>query len=241
MLGIDEVLHRVKQASSQQEPGFGSSTRGYVASYDPNRHAVRVYLPTLRDENDTPVLTDWIPISGPWVGRNFGFQWIPEQGATEENPTLGEPVLVHILDQQRGILVAGGFFYHDSMQPPATNPALTSKLQPSEGVLMHKTGTYVRFYSNGNVEINSTDQLIVNTQGNVTVTAGGNVKVQTSGLVQVFAGTIQLASSAMSTLFQLCTNVFFSWSISHTHGTGPPPNNPPSPQAGSLTRVVTAE
>ena len=243
MLNIDEVVHRIKQASSQQQPGFGATTRGYVAAYDPAGPSIRAYLPTLRDENDTPELTQWMPIAGPWVGSGFGFQWVPETGATADDPTLGEAVLVHLVDQQRGIMVASGFFHHDTMRPPSTNPKLTTPLAPGEGVLMQKTGSYLRFYANGDIEINTQGKALINSMGDVdVVTTEGNVNVTaSSGNVSIIAPMINLAGAAMDTLKQLCTTVLYSWVVSHTHGTGPGPNNPPTSTGGALTTVVHAE
>ena len=240
---IDELAHTIKHAASQQVQGFGSTVRGYAASYDPNRHALKAIIPTLRDENDIPLLTNWMPIASPNVGAGYGMQWVPKGGATLTNPTLGEPVLIHMVDSQRGTYVCAGFFYHDSMLPPSSNADLTSPLGGGDIILMGPSGSYTVFRASGDIEHNSQTTVTINTKTDVNVNATGNANVNAKGNVNILSPIINLGSSAAGTFYKLCTSIFETWASTHTHtysgGTtsGPVQAIP----ANSLTSITNAQ
>ena len=125
MSAADELVHMVRQAAQQQaEDGLGPFAYGHIASYDPARHRVRVIFPGRRDENGLLVMSGWMPMSTAAVGAGWGLQYVPVGGATQQNPTAGEQVLVGILDRKRGTAAVLAVYYGaDAAPSPGTSPA----------------------------------------------------------------------------------------------------------------------
>jgi len=225
-MSAEQVFHQVKQLAAQQDIDQRFFVFGHVAQYDASRHMVQVIVPSWRDGQGRPAQTGWIQLGSPGVGAGFGLQIAPFGGATFANPTAGEQVLVELVDRVRGVAVSATLFYSNAMLPPST--ALATPLAAGEAVLRHQSGSFVRLYANGDVEIN----------------AAGNLTATVAGTASIVAPLVQLTKALSDTLQKLCTAAFASWAENHVHSdpqggvTGVPTTAPPS---NGLTSVLMAE
>ena len=145
--GYEEILHLIKQAVQQQVGDYRPFVYGHVASYDPARHRVKVIVPTLRDENDVPVLSPWMPLGTLGVGAGYGIQVAPKGGATFENPTAGEQVIIKMLDPDTGTAMCAHLQFNEVMAPPFTD------LKGGEVGIKQPSGSFLRMHENGDIEI----------------------------------------------------------------------------------------
>lgn len=119
-MNADQLLHTLKNASAQ-----GGEPRpliyGHIASYDPLLHRVRCIIPSMTDQDGVAQLSPWMPMGTASAGAGYGVQVIYQGGATIDNPTAGEQVLIAVFDRQRGVSAVPCMFYHASNLPPATD------------------------------------------------------------------------------------------------------------------------
>lgn len=250
---LDEFAHLIRQTAGQQLVGYRPAVFGHVATYDPVRHAVRCIVPSLRDADDAPLETPWLPLGSIWVGSGWGVQIAPKGGASATNPTGGEQVQIAMFDRERGVMATPCLFFTDAMLPPGG-------LQAGEALFRHETGTFLKFDAAGDLlmtttakfEVTAAGDVDVTTQGNATVTASGNASVTATGTatvtaaaVNVVAGAIKLCKALSDALQGLCTTAFATWADTHVHSngnggadTGTPTTSPP---ANALTSIVEAE
>lgn len=213
----DEFAHNMKLASGQQSQDYAPFVYGHIANYDPMTHRVRVVLPSVRDEDDVPVLTSWMPLGTSAAGANWGVQFAPVGGATIENPTQGELVIVQRIDRQVGVQAVASLVWNQVSKPPFTD------LEGGELGIACAAGATIKLDKEGSV--------IINAAKDVTITASGNLAFQaTAAVIKAASGTVhKLVTDAMQALFN-----------THTH-----PNNgqPPTQQMSSaqLTTVLEAE
>lgn len=180
MSGFDELSHILKQGAQQQWQEQRPFAFGHIASYDPATGRCRCIVPTLRGEDGTPVLTPWIKLGTGYSGNGFGLQVCPEGGASYENPTAGEPVLLCIVDSESGTTVAGMMLFNDNTMPPFPN------IQPGEAGMKASTGSFLYLHQDNSVEINTTEN-----NGVVNINAGsGDVNVNTTGVCSLPANTV---------------------------------------------------
>jgi hypothetical protein len=112
-------------------------------------HRVRLIVPSLRDDGGTPILTPWMPLLTLHVGNGFGVQWAPYGGATFENPTAGEQMLIHVIERTQGISLAAAPAYNQQMQPPF------AQMNAGDFAVKAPSGDYVYLPANGQVQVNS--------------------------------------------------------------------------------------
>jgi hypothetical protein len=215
---FDELHHLMRQMGGQG--GSQSHVYGHISSYDPATHRIKAIIPSYMDsEEGAPRETGWMPLGSPMVGGGFGLQLAPSGGATSANPTGGEQVLISVLDGNQGIIAVPVMFFTNSMAPPSGQ--LTTPVQTGEAVLRHSSGSFLRFHANGDVEI------------------------QSPGVASIMASAVKLGAALTDTLHTLCTQIFYSWAVSHVHTSASPgtPTSAPTttPAAGSLTTNLTAE
>lgn len=153
MSAADELVHMVRQAAQQQaEDGLGPFAYGHIASYDPARHRVRVIFPGRRDENGLLVMSGWMPMSTAAVGAGWGLQYVPVGGATQQNPTAGEQVLVGILDRKRGTAAVLAVYYGaDAAPSPGTSPG--GQASPGDVILRSISGGFVYMHASGEIDV----------------------------------------------------------------------------------------
>lgn len=178
--GVDQFAHMIKQAASQQNDQPRPFAFGHIASYDPKTGRVRVIIPTLRGDDGTPVLTPWMKLGTAFAGNGFGLQVAPEGGASFDNPTAGEQVLVSIIDADSGTSLAASMLFSDAQLPPFPD------MVGGEFGLQAKGGSFVR--------LKADKSLVLDTSaggGNVVVNAGTG-KVQVTGAEIDLTGLVKI-------------------------------------------------
>lgn len=228
----DELAHTIKHLVEQQTQTRKPFAYGHIATYNQTTGTCRVVFPSIRNEDGTPTMSADMPLGTAWSapgGKSYGMQICPYGGATLENPTAGEQVVVSILESKYGVHFAASLSFNQSAAPPRTD------LLPGEMVMQGEMGSFARFHQNGDLEFNAQGKVIVNCTGDATVTA--------MGVATIVATAIKLTAALADTLRFLCTEVFYTWATTHTHtvsgsSTGEPVETPP---VHSLTSVVQAE
>jgi len=211
MQAADEFLHNMKMAAQQQSGDYSPFVYGHIASYDAATHRVKLILPSVRDEDGTPVTTAWMPLGTGAAGQGWGIQIAPMGGATTENPTGGELCVVQRLDRTWGVQAVACQIFNQVNAPPFPN------LQPGEVGMQSQGGASMLFDKEGNVTVKAVN--IVFDGAMISFGALG-------GAVQA------LVTSAFKAIFNEHT---------HSNGANqPPPVNQQMTDA-QLTSVVVAE
>lgn len=134
---IDHLLNAIR-AQSQMAQGEKTTHRvGQVTAYDPNKYAVKV-----RMWPDTQESLGWVPLASTYIGAGWGLV---------AGPSIGDQVIIAFdrEDQDAGVVI--GRFFTDVEQPPAA---------PSgEFWLVHKSGSLLKFHSDGSVELTASTTL----------------------------------------------------------------------------------
>ncbi|HTI81727.1 MAG TPA: hypothetical protein VL614_14865 [Acetobacteraceae bacterium] len=188
----DEFAHSVRQLAQQQMADFRPILYGHIATYDPAGHRVKVIIPSLRDDDPAPTESGWMPLNSMSIGAGYGVQVAPFGGATIDNPTGGEQVLVGLMDHKRGVCACLGMTFNGVMQPPAT--VLEQPLQPGETVIFNKSGTFWRLHSNGDVETNAQGNVLVTAAQNVSITSAETVTVTGTSQIDILSGNVNLGA-----------------------------------------------
>jgi hypothetical protein len=250
MIG-DELSHVIRQHVGQAMIDQRPFVYGHIANYDPAGHRVRCIIPSMTDDNGVPLLTPWMPMSsmsaGPPGQPGYGGQIIYQGGATAQNPTAGEQVVIALFDRNRGVAAALGTFYNEGSGTPASNLPQNAAPNAPGDVLWSNPKSLIRIRANGDVEIWGAAKLITNITGDADVTIGGNANVAVTGsttvtskgTASIFAPVIQLAAAAGDALQHFCTTAFRNWAAVHVHGNSGPPSTPPP--ANGLTTIVQGE
>jgi hypothetical protein len=222
---VDEFLHNTKLAAHQQQGDYAPFVYGHIANYDPATHRVRCVLPSIRNEDDTPALTGWMPLGSGMAGQGWGIQMAPLGGATIENPTKGELVIIQRVDRQVGVTAVASMVFNQVNTPPGPS------IKPGEMVISSSFGSSLKFDAENNITITSSGKVTVDAQGDVTLMTAGNLILQAAS---------SKVSAAGGTLHKLVTDVFQSLFNTHTH---PGNNQPPTQQMDNtnLTSTLTAE
>jgi len=141
---------------------------GHVSSYDPEKHAVKVMIPHMRDEDDNPLETNFIQLGTLMVGDHWGIQYAPKGGATPDEPTQGEQCLVMILNRKDGLFACAHLLFNDDMKPPGDgnednigndkggdndDPQGHNRMEGGEFQCHHESGSFLKFYQNGDVQV----------------------------------------------------------------------------------------
>ena len=178
MSDADELLHQIKYAAAQQSDQHRPDVYGHVANYDPATHRVRLIIPSLTDGDGNYVPTSWMPLGTIMAGNAWGYQAAPMGGATAQNPTAGEKCKVTLLERNYGVTVCAEMAFDQVYVPPFTD------LQPGEIAIQAQSKSFLRFHTNGQVEVNLPigDLTATVAQGNCNVTAAaGNATVAAPG------------------------------------------------------------
>jgi hypothetical protein len=237
---------------------------GHIASYDPTQHRVRCIIPSMTDQDGTPLLSPWMPMGTLSAGSGYGVQVIYAGGATVENPTAGEQVLIAFFDKQRGVAAVPCLFHNTTAKPPATDLPTTADgysagadaAVPGDIIIAAPPATaggansFVRIRQSGQIQIWSAGQVsadivggltaTVNTgDATVTVLKGSATLSAAQGTVNIVGSAIRLSKAIGDQLLQLCNSAFWNNFNIHHHGNGAGPT-PPADQT-MLTQVLTAE
>lgn len=258
----DELSHLIKQLVSQAMIDQRPFAYGHIASYDDKTHRVRCIIPSMQDHNGQPLLSPWMPMGTLSAGAGYGMQVVYAGGATAENPTGGEQVLIGLFDRQRGVAAVPAMFFSGASHPPSMNlPANAPAVAAGDVLLSNPSGSLIRLHPNGDMELYGSAKLIatiqgdatVTTQGNASVTAAGNAALTATGDATITAGgtarilapVVQLGKAATDTLLGLCTSAFRDWVQTHVHSNGNAGTNTglptTSPPANGVTSIVKGE
>lgn len=138
---------------------------GVVTGFDAQRYAAKVLL------KPDDVETGWLPVGSTLVGAGWGLL---------TPPSLGDQVLVHFLDGNLQAGVIGVRFYSAKSAPMGGS-------KPGEFLLVHASGSRLRFLENGNVELEAAQDLTLTVGGDLDVQAEGEITVQTAQTASVIA------------------------------------------------------
>lgn len=183
MSGGQEFFHQIRHAAQQQMGEQRWFHIGHISTYDPNTSTVTVVLPVMRGsaEDGRYMVSPRIPFGSPWVGPAFGFQCFPRGGSTPEDPTIGEQVIVDVLEKSFGAMVVSASLYNQTMPPP--NIALPSdkKLRPGEAILRHASGAFLRFHADGKIEVSTEED------GDIEIISKRDIKLKADGKIDIEA------------------------------------------------------
>lgn len=218
---MDELSHMIRHMATQG--GDQTPFRyGHIATYDPALHRVRCIIPSMTDQDGNPTLSPWMPLGTLSAGAGYGMQVYYQGGATAQNPTAGEQVLVAVFDRQRGVSAVPCSFFHSNSLPPSTNLPTTADgysaaADPSvPGDLMITApsatdggaNTFLRLRKDGAIQIWSAGQMSANIIGGLTATVEtGDVNLtvaQGSVNATVTAGNVTV--TAMSGVVSIFAN-----------------------------------
>lgn len=260
MQAIDELLHNIKMAGQQQDGDYAPFVYGHIANYDPKTHRVRVLLASVRNEDDVPVLTGWMTLGG--VGGNgWGMQIAPMGGATVDNPTSGELVLVQRIDRGFGVQAVACMVWNQVNVPPF--PELQGgevgiKCANGASLVLDKQSNFT-ISGAANVSVTGSGNLAMNVEGTANIQSTGNLTVGSSGTCTLNAtGNLTLSSAAAlaieavtstigavgGTVHKLVIDTFMALYNGHDHGTpGGGTSGPPNQLMtnADLTSVLSAE
>lgn len=164
----DALANMIKMHSSKQDQSYGGVRYGRLLEYDPKNNVVRVgyFNPVTKDVD---LVSGWLPLVVPFIGIGDDTQ----QGGDNPwgivyPPNIGQPVLVISQqgDFQNGLVIGGTYSYKSPV--PQADGEYT---QDGEFLIMHKSGSFFKFFNNGDVKLHTDHDLIftVGHDWNVTV------------------------------------------------------------------------
>lgn len=182
---IDKLLNTMRQQSAFTDNNTAYPRLGIVTSYNPKKHTVRVKIQPENEENPELSLSGELPVLSSFVGDNWGLV---------AAPAIGDLVLVIFQEASYNTGFVVGTIWGLKKNSPET---------PSEEFwLVHKSGSFLKFKNNGDIEINSSAKCTVH----------GNT-------VDVTANQINLGESNLKKLMtEDIINIFNSHV--HTNGNG---------------------
>lgn len=166
-------LEQAMSIAAQRAGDAKQETRcGIVDSYDPATYSVKVLL------QPANVPTGWIPIASCYVGNEWGMQ---------VGPTIGDAV---ILQAQEGggdaAMVVGSMF--NDVERPMNVPS-------GELWIKHKSGSFLKFKNNGDVELTTDHDLIARVGNDLDAQVDGKATIDVAGTTDLTVGGT-LTSSA---------------------------------------------
>ncbi len=184
----DQLTHILKHATQPSETT--PFLYGHIANYDPLQHRVRCMIPSMTDQDGKPLQSPWMPMGTALASKGAGIQMIYEGGATVDNPTGGEQVMIAMFGRNRGVSAVPCMFFHATNPPPATNLPLQSDgysksadpIAPGDVIISAASQTdggansFIRVRKAGNIEIWSAAALNADVVGDINVTTNtGNL------------------------------------------------------------------
>lgn len=200
----EELSHLISLHAKQQQAGFVPFAIGHVIAYDPSTHSVQLALPGFPvvdpitgDATGGYSLSPWVQLGSPWVGNGWGFQTAPEVGSSE-SPFSGTQCAIVMERHGFSIGVGAYLLYNANALPP------DKTLVAGEAILKHKSGTNMKFHSDGSLTVTSSSGSEINMEssGEISVTVPNG---------QVFAVNGTNDALALVSLLVAAFN-------SHTHG-----------------------
>jgi phage baseplate assembly protein gpV len=176
------LLNAMSERAQSAIDRKATSTPGIVTSYNPNTYSVKVQLQPDGTE------TGWLPLLSQQVGNGWGL-YCP--------PGIGDLVHVVFTDGEIEAGVVAGAYYNNVEVPLAV---------PSQEIWwVHKSGSRMKFLTNGDVELDTVGNLTANVAGSTTLTSNGttiNSNVQLNGNLRV-SGQISDLNTSHGTVADL--------------------------------------
>lgn len=176
MSEFDELAHLIKHMVAQAMTERRSSVYGHIASYDPVLHRIKALVPSLRDDDDQPVLTPWMPLGTAMVGPGIGVQYAPKGGATYENPTGGEQCKITMLESEHGVTMSAEMGYTQQQLPPFPN------MKAGEYGIKNQTGTFFYIDEHGTTTIDTSGssggKVVINSTAEIDITSVANINIK---------------------------------------------------------------
>lgn len=178
-----DIIHHI--AHAEQERGKKVKV-GYVTSFNRRTYAVKVRLEPESSANEARgskkvVETNWIPLSRPFGGHNWGMLAPPK---ANPNPPYGDMVVVIWPDGGHGMAL--GPFYNDKERAPDVD------VKAGELLLLHKDGASVKILNDGSVILRDKSGSTITFDGDGSVKAlssdGGSVELKSGGDVLIQSG-----------------------------------------------------
>lgn len=159
-------LEQAMSVAAQRAGDAKQDTRcGLIDSYDENTYSVKVRL------QPANVLTGWIPIASCYVGDGWGLQ---------VGPNIGDAV---VLQAQEGggdaAIVVGSMFNDVDRAMPVPS---------GEMWIRHKSGSFLKFKNNGDVELNTDHDLIATVGNDLSATVTGKATMSVAGTADLTVG-----------------------------------------------------
>lgn len=208
MSGFDQLSNAIRMQSSLGQNTLSQPRFAEISSYDDSTHGVKVMIQPENQESG------WMRLGAIGVGNGSG---------VAVGPNVGDMVLVVFAegDFDSGNII-GRFFSTSNQAIPVPS---------GEVWMVHKTGSFMKMLTNGDIDFNTTGNLNSTVAGNMTSTVAGDMTATVSGAAtirSVAASVVASVSAAImapsitlgasgQTLKSFITDAFISLFNSHTH------------------------
>jgi hypothetical protein len=191
----DQINNMIKLHSSKQMESYGLTKYAILKEYDPENCICKVAWYNANTDDYDSLISGWLPIVVPFIGRGDDTQGDSgDPWGLVCPPNIGQPVIVISQhgDFNNGLVLGGTY---SSISPVPTVDG--EYPQNGEFLIMHKTGSYLKFFNNGDVTLHTDHDLIFkvghdwnvtvendtifNLKGNFTRTVGGNESATVKG------------------------------------------------------------
>jgi phage baseplate assembly protein gpV len=225
-----EFANAVRQQAQMSGNGMAWPRLATISSYDASNHAVKVTVQPV-DPVVGPIDSNWMPLGAIGIGNGWG---------VAVGPQIGDQVMV---------VYEGGDFSSGTIVARIFSVAQQAPAVPSGEIwALHKTGSFVKLVTNGDVNVNTAGNLNATVAGNMTATVTGNASI-TAQIASIVAQTsaaitaplIKLGANGQS-LLSFVTDAMVAFFNGHTHTStspGTPTSNPNQVMgSGQLTSTV---
>lgn len=170
-----QLANMAKLHAAQMDQSYGQARYAIVREYDPETNMVLVaYYNPVTDADD--LLSGWLPLLVPFLGlgddtdAGSGPSW-----GIVDPPNIGQRVIVMCQggDFNSGLVVGGS--YSDISPVPTIDGEYT---QDGEYLIKHKSGSFLKFYNNGDVKIYADEDVILESQRDMFITAGRDMTIK---------------------------------------------------------------
>lgn len=163
---MQALLNAMRAQASLAANGEAKVRLATVSSYDEDNYCAKVLIQPEGTE------TGWMPVASAWVGDGWGL-FAP--------PSIGDQVEVQYQEGSFESGFVGKRLYSDEARP--------LPVPSGEFWLVHKSGSFLKFRNDGNVEVHTANDLVATVtgnlnaevQGNATATIGGSLRSESTG------------------------------------------------------------
>lgn len=163
---MQDHINAMRMTSAEHAAASQDTRVATITSYNPATYAVKVQF------QPSGVESGWLPIKTHWVGNGWGMQ---------AGPTIGDLVTVAFQEGGHDAGVVIGALFNTQDQPMA--------VPSGEFWLQHKSGSFLKFLNNGDVQVVTSRDLLATVGRDMTVTTARNVAATSTGFTHVTAAT----------------------------------------------------